>query len=58
MFKTPKFETAFWNTIKISVYQILVESPITVIFALLLNIVRNKAYRKTVQMVTYMPHFI
>ncbi len=58
MFNTPKFEIAFWNTIKISVYQILVESPITVVFALLLNIVRNKAYRKTVQMVTYMPHFI
>lgn len=58
MFNTPKFETAFWNTIKISVYQILLESPITVVFALLLNIVRNKAYRKTVQMVTYMPHFI
>lgn len=58
MFNTPKFETAFWNTLKISVYQILVESPTTVVFALLLNVVRNKVYRKTVQMVTYMPHFI
>ena len=58
MFSTPKFTTAFVNTLKISVYQILVESPITVVFALLLNIVRNKVYRKTIQMVTYMPHFI
>lgn len=58
MFNTPQFETAFWNTLKISVYQILVESPTTVVFALLLNVVRNKVYRKTVQMVTYMPHFI
>lgn len=58
MFNTPKFTTAFWNTIVISVYQIIVESPITVVFALLLNIVRNKPYRKTIQMVTYMPHFI
>lgn len=58
MFNTPKFETAFWNTLRISIYQILVESPITVFFALLLNIVRNKGYKKTIQMATYMPHFI
>lgn len=58
MFNTPKFSLAFWNTVKISVYQILVESPVTILFALMLNVVRNKAYKKTVQMVTYMPHFI
>lgn len=58
MFNTPKFTMVFWNTVKISVYQILLESPVTVLFALILNVVRNKAYKKTVQMITYMPHFI
>ncbi|WP_262431523.1 ABC transporter permease [Qingrenia yutianensis] len=58
MFRTQKFAQTFFNTLKISIYQILVSPPITVVFALMLNVVRNKYFKKTVQMVTYMPHFI
>ncbi len=58
MFNTPKFAQVFFNTLKISVYYILVKAIVTVFFAMLLNVVRNKFYKKTVQMITYMPYFI
>ena len=58
MMNTPKFAQVFFNTLKISVYYILVKAVVTVFFAMLLNVVRNKFYKKTVQMITYMPYFI
>ncbi len=52
----------FWrilpNTLLLSFYQLAASFPTTVILALSLNAVRSDKYRKTVQMVTYMPHFI
>ena len=58
LFSTPKFTEVFLNTIRLSGYQILVEPAVTLIFALLLNAVYSRSYRKTVQMISYMPHFI
>lgn len=58
LFHTPKFLNVFMNTIKLSGYQILVEPVVTLIFALCLNAVYSKKYMKTVQMISYMPHFI
>lgn len=52
----------FWrivrNTIVLSVYTLLASFPIRIILALSLNAVRNMGFKKTVQMTTYMPHFI
>lgn len=47
-----------FNTISISVYSLIVGFPCTVIFALLLNYIANTKVKKTVQMVSYAPHFI
>ncbi|MDD6484289.1 MAG: ABC transporter permease subunit [Clostridiales bacterium] len=58
LFSIPKFTEVFLNTIRLSGYQILVEPAITLIFALLLNAIYSRSYRKTVQMISYMPHFI
>lgn len=58
MLNTPKFAQVFFNTLKISVYYIFVKAIVTVFFAMILNVVRNKIYKKTVQMITYMPYFI
>ena len=46
------------NTVVISVASIAVGFPIPIIFALLLNEVRSRAYKRTVQTISYMPHFI
>lgn len=45
------------NTLSISLYSIAV-FPCAVLFALMLNEVRNMRFKKTVQMVSYAPHFI
>lgn len=55
----PKFKTIVWNTLAISLYSLLM-FPLPVILALLLNYVKPKhtRFKKTVQMATYLPHFI
>lgn len=58
LFNTPKIWTLIKNTFSISLYQLLVEPIFTMAFALLLNAIFSKGYKKTVQMITYMPHFI
>ena len=46
------------NTLGISFYGLIAAFPFPIILALLLNSIGNKRYKKTVQMVTYMPYFI
>lgn len=46
------------NTVGISVYGLLVGFPIPIIFALMLNYLKGKYLKKTVQMVSYAPYFI
>ena len=46
------------NTLFISFYQLLVSFPFPIILALALNCTQRSRFKKTVQMVTYMPHFI
>lgn len=52
----------FWRTIKntimISLYELIFGFPAPIILALLLNEVKNSIFKRTVQTVTYMPHFI
>ena len=55
---SPKFFQVFRNTLTLSLYQLIISPPLTVAFSLALNAVRSKVYKKTVQMLTYMPHFI
>ncbi|MBP3361148.1 MAG: sugar ABC transporter permease [Clostridia bacterium] len=52
------FTRTLRNTIMISVYDIVFGFPLPVIFALLLNEINNLKYKKIVQTVTYLPHFI
>jgi len=52
----------FWrvmkNTLLLSFYQMLVGFPFPIMLALCLNSVNVRWFKKTVQMVTYAPHFI
>ncbi len=52
------FWRAFRNTITLSVINLLINFPIPIIFAVLLNEVRNVHFKKLVQTVSYMPRFI
>ena len=46
------------NTLMLSLYGLLFVFPVPIILALLINEVRNNAYKKTIQSITYLPHFI
>jgi putative aldouronate transport system permease protein len=46
------------NTLVISSLKIFIAFPVPILFALLLNEVRNVFYRKFAQTVSYLPHFI
>ena len=56
-FDSPLAGTYIWNTLAISFYELAL-FPLSMVLALLLNYIPSNRYRKTVQMVSYAPHFI
>ena len=46
------------NTVLLSVYSLLFGMPMTILFALLLNELRSRTFKRIVQTVTYLPYFI
>ena len=56
--KDKQFWQAFWNTLRLSIAYLMVRFPATLLFALLLNEVRLKWWKKLVQTISYLPHFI
>jgi putative aldouronate transport system permease protein len=58
MFRDPNFMHILWNTINISAVKIIIGTFSCILFALLLNEVRNTAYKRTLQSIMYLPHFI
>jgi putative aldouronate transport system permease protein len=57
-FSSPRNQSIILNTVTIGIYSLLAGFPIPIIFALLLNQVRNLRYKKFIQVITYMPNFI
>ena len=57
-FSSYKFPIIMKNTIVISLYSLVVTFPIPIIFALLLNCMNGRIYKKMIQTVTYIPYFI
>lgn len=58
LFATNTFSRALMNTIEISLKRLIFGFPVPIILALLLNEVTSKGYKKAVQTITYLPHFI
>ena len=58
VFQDINFYRLMRNTLKISVARIIFEFPIPIIFALLLNEVRNLRFKKVVQTITCFPNFL
>ena len=57
-FNSPSFWRLIRNTLFLSFYQLLAGFPFPIILALSMNMVRGRRFVKTVQLVTYAPHFI
>ena len=58
LFNNPMFGTVIANTVIISLMKILAGFPAPIIVALMLNEVRSNAYKRTLQTVMYLPHFL
>ena len=54
----PAFWQAFCNTLILSLLNLLINFPIPILFAILLNEVQAVRFKKLVQTVSYMPRFI
>lgn len=57
-FTSPYFGRLVKNTLLLSVYGIIFGFPAPIILAILLNELKVMRFKKTVQTVTYLPHFI
>ena len=54
----PYFERIFTNTVLLSMGLVIFSFPAPIIFAILLNEIKNKWYKRSIQTVTYIPYFI
>ena len=54
----PSFRRAVINTVVMGLQRLLFAFPLPVLFAILLNEVRNLKFKKLVQTTSYLPHFI
>ena len=52
------FGKVFGNTLKISLLQLLFGFPAPVLFAILLNELKDGVYKKSMQTISYLPHFL
>lgn len=57
-FENPEFWRVFKNTLILSGYKLVFTFPAPIILALLINEVRCLRFKKFVQTMTYMPHFL
>ena len=58
MFDLPDTARVLWNTLKIAVLKIIINFPIPIIVAILLNEVRSNFFKRSVQTIVYLPYFI
>ena len=56
--RDPYFWTVFRNTIVLNIENLIITFPAPIILALMLNEVAHARYKRIVQTVTYLPHFL
>ena len=58
LFETSEFSAVVRNTLMISIYKILFFFPMPIILAIILNETANVFYKRTIQTIVYLPHFL
>ncbi|TVY10979.1 ABC transporter permease [Paenibacillus cremeus] len=58
LFQSDEFMQVFRNTLLISLYKIILLFPIPILIALLLNEVAKMWFKRTIQTIIYLPHFL
>ena len=54
----PDAKRALWNTLIIAVSKVVLNIVVPLVFALFLNEVKNMKFKKSVQTIVYLPHFV
>jgi putative aldouronate transport system permease protein len=57
-FNSPDFFRVIRNTIVISLLKLVIGFPAPIVLALMLNEVRNMVFKRVIQTVSYLPHFL
>jgi len=57
-FTNPDFLLLFRNTLAINVMSLVLFFPLPIVLSLLMNELRSKLFKKTVQTIIYLPHFL
>lgn len=57
-FSSYYWKNIIWNTFSISLYSILIGFPIPIILAIIINELPGRKFKKILQNITYIPHFI
>lgn len=57
-FSSYNCKAVLWNTISLSALNLLCNFPLPIVLALLINEIRSKNGKKTLQLITYAPHFL
>jgi len=58
LFESAKFYIVMRNTFLISIYKIMFGFPVPILLAILINEVKGGLFRRSVQTIVYLPHFI
>lgn len=58
IFKMKEFSRAVFNTLRLNFLSLIFGFPSPIILALMLNEVKSKIFKKSVQTILYLPHFI
>lgn len=57
-FRSFYFVRTFTNTVRLSLYYLLVNFPLSILFALMINIITRPRLKKITQTIVYIPHFV
>lgn len=57
-FSSYQFTRVLSNTVILSFYTLVISFPLSIMMALAINLIRSRCYKKFVQTISYMPHFI
>ena len=58
LFSSPMFPKLIRNTILLNLWSLCIGFPAPILLALMLNEVRSNKFKRTVQTISYLPHFI
>jgi len=58
MFNDPEFYLVMRNTLAMSLLGLIFGFPLPILLALFINEIRNESFKRTVQTISYLPHFV